>query len=351
MDFTVGKLAEVCKGRVVGKADLNIRSLASVDEAGEGELTYVVDEKRLDALKSSKASAAVVPVGMEGKTGLEAEIVAENPKLAFAKICELYVPPLPFDTDGRKEAYIAPGAEVSPSAIIAPMAFIGDSASIGDGTVVYPLAYVGERARVGRNCRIYPQVFIGQDCQVGDRVVLNPGVKIGGEGFGFVQDGAKHVKLPHLGSVIIGDDVEVGANSTIDRGTLGSTKISRGTKIDNLVMIGHNVEVGEDSLLVAQVGLAGSAKIGNQVILGGQTGANPGVEIGDGVIAGARSGLTKSIKAGEKVAGLPIQPYREWLKTMNLIKKLPAFDKKLKEISKALSKLEDQLERIDDKPW
>jgi UDP-3-O-[3-hydroxymyristoyl] glucosamine N-acyltransferase len=229
---------------------------------------------------------------------------------------------------------------------VGPLAQIGTDSRIGRGTRIYGGAYLGAGVTVGEDCLVYPGVTILDGCCIGNRVIIHSGTVIGGDGFGFAQDEqGRHVKIPQVGIVQIDDDVEIGANCTIDRATFGRTWVQRGTKIDNLVMLAHNVEVGEHSILVSQVGVSGSTRLGKHVILAGQAGIVGHIEIGDGARVGAKSGVSHSIKAGEDMSGSPAMPHKEWLKAMVTLRRLPQMREELRNLTKKIAELEELLHR------
>jgi UDP-3-O-[3-hydroxymyristoyl] glucosamine N-acyltransferase len=235
-------------------------------------------------------------------------------------------------------AQVSREASVGRDAAIYSNVFIEAGAKIGDRTVLYPGVYVGKGSSIGADCIIYPNAVIRENVRIGDRVILHGGVVIGADGFGYATDAGKRFKIPQIGGVVIEDDVEIGANSTVDRGTLGDTVIGRGTKIDNLVQIGHNVLVGEDSIMVAQVGVSGSTEVGRRVVIGGQTGLVGHIKLGDGVQIGAKSGVMNDVPPGQVYSGSPAVAHTEWLKMQAALRKLPEFRKKILELEKKLEK-------------
>jgi len=234
------------------------------------------------------------------------------------------------------------GAVISPQASIGPFSFVGEDTSIGPGSQVYPFVYIGRGCKIGEETTIFPQVFIGDGCEVGDRVIIHSGAVLGSDGFGFVQEGRAYRKIPQIGGVIVGDDVEIGANVAIDRATLGATRIGRGTKLDNLVHIGHNVQVGENAAIVAQVGISGSTVVGSGVRIAGQAGLTGHIRIGDNSTIAAQAGVTKSVPAGGFVSGYPARPHQ-------LARKIAASEARLPELFKRVKDLEDALRRLEER--
>jgi UDP-3-O-[3-hydroxymyristoyl] glucosamine N-acyltransferase len=239
-------------------------------------------------------------------------------------------------------AYVDESADVADSASIMANAFVAPGAKVGGNSVVYPGSYIGHGSSVGDDCTIYPNVTIRDGVSVGNRVTIHPGSVIGGDGFGYATDKGVHHKIPQVGGVVIGDDVEIGANSTIDRGALDDTVIKRGTKIDNLVMIAHNVKVGEDCLLVAQVGISGSSELGHHVVIGGQAGVVGHIKVGDYAQIAGKSGVSKNLTGGKNYAGVPVMPHKDWLKSMVLVSKLPEMKKELDDLNRKIKALEGE---------
>ncbi len=335
------ELAEWVGGTIVGDGEIEISGLGSIDEAESGQITFIADAKHLPKLETTKASAILI--SKEVSSSPKPLIIVPNPRLAFVKILNLFFAKL-YQSKG-----IDPNAQISPTAILGrnvtiyPFVYIGDRCRIEDRVTLYPGVYLGEDSSIGEDSILYPNVTVYPGSIIGKRVILHGGVVIGADGFGYVKDGNKNVKIPQVGGVIIEDDVEVGANSTIDRAALGRTIIRRGTKIDNLVMVAHNVEIGEDSIIVAQVGIAGSTKIGKNVILAGQVGVINHLEIGDNVMVGPQSGVAQNLPAHQVFTGSPAIPHREWLRSTALFSKLPEMKRLLSEMEKRLTKIEAEL--------
>jgi UDP-3-O-[3-hydroxymyristoyl] glucosamine N-acyltransferase len=337
---SLNEIAAFLGGRVNGDGSVVIEQVRGIDEAGPGDITFVANEKYRKMLKTTQASAIIVsPVVIcEGKNLL----IVDEPYSSLGKLLELYYPeedePVGIDADARIEK----GAVVSPEASVYPGVYIGSGARVGKRAVLYPGVFIGRNAAVGEDSILYPGVTVYRRCLIGSRVILHAGVIVGADGFGFALPGSKNRKIPQVGYVQIDDDVEIGANSTIDRGALGRTWIQRGVKIDNLVQVAHNVVIGENSVIVAQVGISGSAQLGRGVIIGGQAGIVGHIRIGDGVIAAARAGIHKDIPPGQIVAGAPHQPHREWLKKEAALQKLPELRKTVAELLGRIAALEEK---------
>ncbi|HEV8232386.1 MAG TPA: UDP-3-O-(3-hydroxymyristoyl)glucosamine N-acyltransferase [Thermoanaerobaculia bacterium] len=336
--FTLAELAAAVGGRVVGDPKLRLFGVRSLDDAGPRDLSFVVGDRRVAAARATRAGA-LLAVSEEAAAG-RAAVVVDSPVLALARWLELRSPK-PRHPSGvargarvHASARIGKGSSVAAGATVAADARIGDRARISEG------AYVGEGAEIGDDCVLHPNVVVRERCVVGSRCVLHAGVVVGSDGFGYVWDGKAHRKIPQVGIVRIGDDVEIGANSTIDRAMLGETRIGRGTKIDNLVQIGHNVVVGEDAVLCGQVGIAGSARIEDRATLAGQVGVNDHVTVGKGAIATGQAGVTGSVPPGAVVSGMPAAPHRDFLRRSALVARLPELVRRLEEIERRLADIE-----------
>lgn len=328
------ELAEILDCRIVGNSDIEINGISEIQKAKEGDLTFLTNPRYKKFLKNTKASAVLLEREIEG-LGLS-QLICEEPYVAFAKALSVLYP------------------EKLPEPRISDKATISDSAKIGENCYIGDNVYIGENVRIGKNVRLFPGVYIGENCEVGNNTVIFPnvtiyertkigrfvrihaGTVIGSDGFGyaFSKKEMKIYKVPQTGRVVIEDFVEIGANTTIDRGTIGDTVIGEGTKIDNLVQIGHNVKIGRYCFIVSQVGISGSTKIGDFVTLAGKVGVAGHIEIASNVTVGAKAGITKSIKEPGTYAGFPARPYREWKKIQVLIDRLPELYEKIKSFLK-----------------
>ncbi len=339
-EYSLGVIAEKIGASIQGDPGILIRGVAGVESAGPGQLSYVSGAKYKRLLPGCRASALIVPPEM---ADLDCPLlIADNVTLAFARAAGLFAR-LPRLAEGiHATAHVEPSAVLGEGVRVGALAHVGERTRLGARTRVYGTAYVGHDVLIGEDCLIYPGAVILDRCRIGDRVTLHSGAVVGGDGFGYVQDEqGRHVKIPQMGIVQIDDDVEIGSNSTVDRAVFDRTWIQRGTKIDNLVMVAHNVVVGEHCILVAQVGVSGSARLGRHVILAGQVGVVGHVEIGDGVRVGAQSGVPHSIKAGESVSGSPVVPHRTWLQNHANIQRLGRMREELRELRARVAKLEE----------
>jgi len=334
------EIAEKVGGQVVGDGDLEINSAAPIDEACPGQITFVANPRYASRLKDTKASAVIVSPDLDiKKESGRSFLIAANPYLTFARTMSLLYPRRRGEPGVSPSAYVSPGAVMGKDVVIHPLVFVGKGAVIGDRVELYPGVHIGDGCTIGEDTLIYANASVYSRCRIGKRVIIHSGVVIGSDGFGFAQDGKRHVKIPQEGIVEIEDDVEIGANTTIDRATMGKTLIKRGTKIDNLVQIAHNVVIGEDCLIIAQVGIAGSTKIGNNVILAGQVGVVGHLNIGDNVMVGAQSGVGHDVPPNNAVSGSPAFPHREWLKAVVAFQFLPDMRRRLAALERKIEEM------------
>jgi UDP-3-O-[3-hydroxymyristoyl] glucosamine N-acyltransferase len=343
MAHTLGELATLLGGELQGPADLVIEGLGAIDRATSREITFITS--RRFAKLASQSQAAAFLVGPETKDLDRPRIVVPHPYLAYARVAALFAPPQPRWPGISNLAYLGRELELGQEVSIAPLVFIGDKVRLGDRVTIMPGCFLGDEVRLGADTLLYPNVTILERCSLGERVIIHSGTVIGSDGFGFVPGAQGHTKIPQLGTVVIEDDVEIGANCTLDRAALGETRVGRGVKVDNLVQLAHNVTVGEHSLLVAQVGVSGSTKLGKGVVLGGQVGLAGHIELGDGVQVAAQSGVTHSVPPGEVVSWTPARPHRESAKIVAHLGKLPEIYQRLKQLERTVQELTDRLEK------
>lgn len=335
--LAVSVLAREVGGEVIGDRDVEVSGIGSLPEAGPGMISFAVSPKYFPRLAASRASAFLVP---EKAAGLRRpQIVVPNTMLAVARIIEIFHPEREEPEGISPEAWIAPTARLGKGVVVYPFVYIGPEAEIGDATVIYPHCYVGPGVKIGKQCRIFSRVSFRQGTSIGNRVIIHDGVVIGGDGFGYVWDGERHRKIPQVGGVEIEDDVEIGANTAIDRATLEKTVIRRGTKIDNLVQIAHNVSIGSHGAIAAQVGIAGSSRIGEQVLIGGQAGIDDHVQVGDRVMIAGQAGVAKDLPDGVKVGGTPTVPFLTWLRVSRVLPDLPEIQREIEALKRGFASL------------
>lgn len=335
---TLIELAALIGGKVVGDGSVTINRMAPIDTAGPGDITFIANPKYLAKLKDTTASAVIIKSGIECP-GVSL-LVCDNPYLAFAKVLTALHVQRPAPQGVMDGAWVDSGAELGDDVTIHPGCVVGKNARIGRGSILYPGVVVYDGVQIGEDCLVHAGVLIREQCRLGNRVVVQPGAVIGSDGFGFAPDGTSYYKIPQMGIVVIEDDVEVGANVCIDRAAMGVTLIKRGTKIDNLVQVAHNVIIGEDTILVAQVGIAGSSKIGNHCTIGGQAGISGHIKIGDNTMIGAQSGIMSDLPAGKVFSGTPSLPHKDWLRASAGVKKLPEMRKTIISLQQRIDELE-----------
>ena len=337
----LSEIAAYLGATVVGDAAVEIRDIKGLDEAGEGDLTFLANPKYRKKIATTEASAILINQPVEGTN--KNFLVVKDPYGALARLLTLFYPEERDFQEVSPKAFVDPEAIVEEGATVYAGAYVGKGARIGKGAVLYPGAYIGPGAVVGEDSILYPNVTVYRRCLVGNRVILHAGVVVGSDGFGFANPGLENRKVPQVGIVQIDDDVEIQANTTIDRGTLGKTWIQRGAKIDNLVQIAHNVVIGENSIIVSQVGISGSTRLGKRVLIGGQAGLVGHINIGDNVMIAARAGVNKDIPASRIMSGTPAIPHTDWLRLSAHIQRLPEMHKTLLSLVKRIEELELQL--------
>lgn len=336
------QLADLVGGQVQGDPEIEISRVAPIDQAGPGDITFVTNPKYLPLLKQCRADAVIVSPDIAVQDGTF--LVCRNPYLAFAKIQTSLMPDKARKGGVRGGATVADSAVIDPAATIYPGCVVGENVVIGSGSVLYPGVVIYDDVRIGRDCILHGQAVVREGCRLGDRVILQPSAVIGSDGFGFAPDGQTYFKIPQVGIVVLEDDVEIGACSCVDRAALGETVIRRGTKLDNLVQIGHNVQVGEDTVIVAQCGIAGSTKIGKHCTFGGQAAVAGHIRIGDNVTIGGRGGATGNVEGNQVLSGTPLMPHKQWLKASMSFAKLPEMRKEMQQLKKRLEEIESLLE-------
>ena len=341
------EIAEFLQGELKGDGNIAITDIQSLENAGPEHISFAVKPSLAEKVKNSDAGAFILPKSWPHPIDKPA-ILVEDPYVAFAKLAEAFAQKTFVPLGISPKAIIGKGCSIPEEVSIFPGVVIEDSVTIGKHTTLYPGCFIGSHSTIGKGSTLFPNVTIYNNCQIGKGVIIHAGTVIGSDGFGYAWDGKRHIKIPQRGRVVIEDEVEIGANCTIDRATFGETRIGFGTKIDNLVQIGHNVTIGPYSIIVAQVGIAGSTQVGSGVIIGGQAGLSGHISIGNGVKIAAQSGVSKSISDGQTIIGSPALPYREWLRQQSLIKNLSIISKEVKALKKELSELKEKMEQQND---
>jgi UDP-3-O-[3-hydroxymyristoyl] glucosamine N-acyltransferase len=335
------ELAERLECRLDGDGDLDVSRVMGIEEAGPSDLTFFANNKYAAALRATRAGAVIL--GEQAEQAPCAMLRTTNPYLAFARAVELFAEPWHPPAGVHPLAFIGEGAQISPDASIGPFVAVAEGARIGARSILLPHVTVGRHARVGDDCFVHAHASIRERVVVGDRVIIQDGAVIGSDGYGFARnpDGA-HYKIPQLGGVVVESDVEIGANTTIDRPAVGETRIGAGTKIDNLVQVAHGVTIGKRSLLAAQVGIAGSTTLEDSVTLAGQVGVAGHLTIGAGTIATAQTGIPNSVEAGSFISGYPAIDNRDWLKASAIFRKLPELRRTVADLERRLAQLEEK---------
>jgi UDP-3-O-[3-hydroxymyristoyl] glucosamine N-acyltransferase len=342
MNLTVAEIAKRINGVVEGNGEAEITGLAGIREAQPGQLAFIANPRYAHAASVTKATAVIV--GVDWNRPCSGTLIrVKNPDKAFAEVAQWYAPPpIAFTPGIHPTAVIAAGVQMGKDVHIGPLCIVEPGAKIGDRCVLVAACYVGHGAVIGNDTKLYPQVTLREYVRIGERVIIHNGSVIGSDGFGYVQEGAVRKKIPQIGIVVIGNDVEIGANVTIDRARFGQTTIGNGVKIDNLVQIAHNVIIGDNACVVAQVGISGSTSVGERTILAGQVGVAGHLVIGSDVIAGAQAGINKDIAPGTFVLGSPAYPYDKATKIFAHTARLPELKAKVAAMEERIAKLEQK---------
>ncbi|HEY3397485.1 MAG TPA: UDP-3-O-(3-hydroxymyristoyl)glucosamine N-acyltransferase [Armatimonadota bacterium] len=336
--YPLGQLAEMIEGELVGDAGVTITGVGSLEHAEAGQITYVTGPDVLNKGEQSRASALIVAPGV--RTTAKPHIITEDPRLAFSKLLELFAPERRLPIGVAPSAHVGRGVKLGQRVAIGAGAFIGDNTVVGDDAIIHPLAYVGNEVTIGAGSEVYPHVYLGDRISLGDRVIVHAGTAVGSDGFGYLQTSQGHQKIPQIGTVVIEDDVEIGANVTIDRATVAVTRIGRGSKIDDSVHIAHNAVIGENCLLCGQVGVSGSVVVGNNVVLAGQVGVSDHVTICDSVIVGGGAAVIGDITEPGAYSGIPARPHQSAYRVLAAQQKAPDLLRRVRELERRLEKLE-----------
>ncbi|ATL47120.1 UDP-3-O-(3-hydroxymyristoyl)glucosamine N-acyltransferase [Chitinophaga caeni] len=342
MQFSALQLATLLQGKLEGDPEVKVHNIAKIEEAGEGMLSFVANPKYEDFIYSTNASILIVNENLVLEGPVKATLIrVKDAYSSFAALLEQYAQLQGNKVGIQQPSFIPESVKVGSNVYIGAFAYLGENVSLGDNVKIYPGVYLGDNVQIGANTVLFPGVKVYDNCVLGERVILHAGCVIGGDGFGFApQADGKYKKVPQIGNVYIHDDVEIGANTTIDRATMGSTVIKAGVKLDNLIQVAHNVEIGENTVIAAQTGVSGSTKIGVNCVIGGQVGIVGHIQIADGTKINAQSGLSKSITTpNASLTGSPAYDYKSSLKSQAIFRNLPDLEKRVKELEEMVKQL------------
>jgi len=340
----LGEIADRLQCRLEGDGDIDIHRVAGIEQAQPGDITFLANPKYFARLVATEASAVIIGDNVDAGGLAAAKLRSSHPYLSFAHAVDLLNPPPPPPKGIDRTSLVAADAVLGPGVSIGPFVVVGAGARIGGRTIVHAHSVIGMGARIGDDCVLHCRVSVRDRVTIGHRVVLHDGVVVGSDGFGFVrQTDGTHLKIPQRADVVIEDDVEIGANSTIDRPAVGETRIGAGTKIDNLVQVAHGVQIGRRVLLAAQVGIAGSSVLEDDVVLAGQVGIAGHLRIGRGVVATAQTGVPNSVEPGKLISGYPAIENRDWLRSSAVFKQLPVLKKRVADLEQRIAELEEKL--------
>lgn len=346
MKFSAKQIAEFIQGTIVGDENATVHTFAKIEEGIPGAISFLSNPKYTSYIYDTQSSIVLVNKDFEPEREIKATLIkVDNAYESLAKLMTLYEQSHPKRTGIDPLAYVAPTAKIGENVYLAPFACVGDHAEVGDNTELHPHATVGRNAKVGKNCILYTNSNVYHDCIVGDNCILHSGSVIGADGFGFAPTPNGYDKIPQIGIAILEDDVEIGANTCVDRATMGATIIRKGVKLDNLIQVAHNVEIGSNTVIASQTGIAGSTKIGEWCMFGGQVGIAGHIKIGDKVNLGAQSGVPGSIKSGQSLIGTPPIEMKNFFKSSAVFKKLPEMYMELNNLKKELEELKKQLNK------
>ncbi|MEG1685440.1 MAG: UDP-3-O-(3-hydroxymyristoyl)glucosamine N-acyltransferase [Bacteroides sp.] len=346
MEFSAKQIAEFIQGEIIGDETATVNTFAKIEEGIPGAISFLSNPKYTSYIYNTQSSIVLVNKDFVAEQAVAATLIkVDNAYESLAKLLTLYEMSKPKKVGIDSLAYVAPTAKIGKDVYIAPFACIGDGVEIGDNTIVHSHVTVGGQAKVGNNCILYSHATIYNDCRVGNHCILHAGSVIGADGFGFAPTPDGYEKIPQIGSVILEDNVEIGANTCVDRATMGTTIIHKGVKLDNLIQIAHNTEIGMNTVMAAQTGIAGSSKIGEWCMFGGQVGIGGHIKIGDHVNIGAQSGLVGNVKANSNIMGSPAFDVKQYFKSSVVNKKLPELYAVVNNLQKELDELKKQLNK------
>lgn len=344
MEFSAKQIAEFIQGRVEGDENASVHDFAKIEEGKAGAISFLSNPKYTHYIYETESSIVLVDESVVLEHPVKTTLIrVKSAYEAVAKLLQLYESMKPKKKGIDALAFVSPSAKIGEGCYIGPFAYIGDNAVVGDGCQIYPHAVVGENVKVGNNCLFYPNSVIYHDCRVGNNVTLHSGSVIGADGFGFAPSANGYDKIPQIGIVTIEDDVEIGANTCVDRSTMGSTYVRKGVKLDNLVQIAHNTDIGANTVMSSQCGVAGSTKVGEWCMFGGQVGLAGHITIGNKVFLGAQSGVPGSIKDGQQLIGTPPMDQRSYFKSQAIFRRLPDMYKQINDLQKTIDELKEKI--------
>lgn len=345
MTFSAKQIADFLKGEIIGNHDVKVSNFSKIEEGKPETITFLANPKYTNYIYETNADIVLVNSDFVPEKPIKATLIkVPNAYAALASLMEMVSKTLPQKQGVEAYSFIAKSAKLPENMYVGAFAYIGENVEIGENSKIYPQSYVGDNVKIGKNVVIYSGVHVYHDCVIGDNCILHSGCVIGADGFGFSNEGGVYQKIPQMGNVVLENDVEIGANTTIDRAVMGSTIIRQGVKLDNLIQIAHNCEVGKNTAMAAQVGIAGSTKIGESCVLGGQVGLGGHISIGNNVQVGAQSGIISNIKDGAEIMGSPAYPVKNFFKSSIIIPKLPDMYKQLSALEKEVAALKKKLE-------
>lgn len=340
MELTASQLSAIVGGEVEGNGDVAVGTFARIEEGHPGALSFLANPKYTHFIYTTGSSVVLVKRDFVPEQPVTATLIrVDDPYATIAKLLEMVSQMTKVIKTGIEQpSFIAPGVEIPADAYVGAFAYIGEGAVIGAGAKIYPQTYVGANCRVGEGTVLYPGVKVYDGCEIGARCIIHSGAVVGSDGFGFAPVGEKYEKIPQTGNVVIADDVEIGANTTIDRAMMGSTHIGQGVKLDNLIQVAHNCAIGDNTVMAAQVGVAGSAKIGKHCMVGGQVGFVGHISIADDTVIGAQSGVTRETKPGDRIIGSPAVDMGEFARSLVYVKRIPRIMEQIRDIEKRIKK-------------
>ena len=344
MEFTARQIAQVINGEIIGNENVTVNSFSKIEEGKPGSISFLANPKYTHYIYNTKASIVLIDKNAILEKPVETTLIkVDNAYECIAKLLQMYEATKPKKTGIDPLAFVSTNAKIGKNCYIGAFAYVGDNVSIGDNTQIYPHTAICENTTIGESCTLYPNVTVYHGSLIGDRVILHAGSVIGSDGFGFAPSTNGYDKIPQIGVVTIENDVEIGANTCIDRSTMGSTYIRKGVKLDNLVQIAHNTDIGENTVMSAQVGVAGSTKVGQWCMFGGQVGLAGHIVIGNKVFLGAQSGVPGNIKDNQQLIGTPPMKQRPYFKSQAVFRRLPELYKQINDLQKQVEKLQKQI--------